>query len=99
MSLTAQSLAVTGHSPSDCECACFPNHYQRFIVSCDSGQCDNRAMGILPAGVLLTVMAAFLAGIASDNFVAGFAITAVVCSVALAAAHFLARAVISRRNR
>lgn len=51
------------------------------------------------AGMVLTVMAAFLAGIASDNFVSGFAITAVVCIVALLAATFLARAVVSRRNR
>lgn len=50
-------------------------------------------------GLLITVMAAFIAGIASDNFVTGFAITAVVCAVALVAAASLARIVISRRNR
>ncbi|WP_072802096.1 hypothetical protein [Rhodococcoides yunnanense] len=53
----------------------------------------------LRAGMVLTVMAAFLAGIASDSFVSGFLITAVVCSVALTAAAFLARAVVSRRRR
>lgn len=49
--------------------------------------------------MVVTVMAAFLAGIASDNFVSGFVITAVVCGIALLAATFLARAVVSRRNR
>ncbi|MFC8180037.1 MULTISPECIES: hypothetical protein [Nocardiaceae] len=53
----------------------------------------------LRAGLILSVMAAFLAGIASDNFVTGFAITAAVCVVALLAAHFAAQRVISRRNR
>ena len=53
----------------------------------------------LRAGMVITVMAAFLAGIASENFVSGFAITAVVCAVALLAATFLARVVVSRRNR
>ena len=53
----------------------------------------------LRAGMVITVMAAFLAGIASENFVSGFAITAAVCAVALLAATFLARAVVSRRNR
>lgn len=51
------------------------------------------------AGLVITVMAAFLAGIASDNFVSGFVITAIVCGIALLAAQFLARIVISRRNR
>ncbi|AYJ49464.1 hypothetical protein [Rhodococcus sp. P1Y] len=53
----------------------------------------------LRAGAVITVMAAFLAGIASDNFWSGFVITAIVCAVALLAAHVLSRAVISRRNR
>lgn len=53
----------------------------------------------LRAGMVITVMAAFLAGIASENFVSGFVITAVVCAVALLAAQFLARAVVARRNR
>lgn len=51
------------------------------------------------AGIVITVMAAFLAGIASDNFVSGFVITAIVCAIALIAARFLARVVIDRRNR
>nr|WP_296770543.1 hypothetical protein [Rhodococcus sp. (in: high G+C Gram-positive bacteria)] len=50
-------------------------------------------------GLLITVMAAFIAGIASDDFVTGFVITAVVCAIALFAAASLARIVISRRNR
>ena len=53
----------------------------------------------LLAGLVITVMAAFLAGIASDNFVSGFVITAVVCGIALVAAQFLVRVVIARRNR
>ncbi len=53
----------------------------------------------LRAGMVITVMAAFLAGIASENFVSGFAITGVVCAIALLAATFLARVVVSRRNR
>ncbi|MDJ0391853.1 hypothetical protein QMK17_00725 [Rhodococcus sp. G-MC3] len=53
----------------------------------------------LRGGLLITVMAAFIAGIASENFVTGFVITAVVCGVALLAATVLARIVISRRNR
>ncbi|SNS27817.1 hypothetical protein [Rhodococcoides kyotonense] len=53
----------------------------------------------LRAAMVITVMAAFLAGLASDNFVTGFLLTAVVCGVALIAATFLARLVVSRRNR
>lgn len=43
----------------------------------------------LPAGVLLSVMAAFLGGIYSDSFVTGFALTAAICAVALIAATLL----------
>lgn len=53
----------------------------------------------LRAGLVITVMAAFIGGIASDNFVSGFLITAIVCGVALLAAQLLARVVVSRRNR
>ena len=55
--------------------------------------------GGLRAGAIIVVMAALLAGIASDNFLSGFLITALVCGIALMAAMMLARAVISRRNR
>ena len=53
----------------------------------------------LRAGLVITVMAAFIAGIASENFVSGFVITAIVCAIALAAAQVLARVVNGRRNR
>lgn len=53
----------------------------------------------LRAGLVITVMAAFIAGIASDNFVSGFVITAIVCGAALLAAQILARVVNGRRNR
>jgi hypothetical protein len=55
--------------------------------------------GALRGGLLITVMAALIAGIASENFFTGFVLTAVVCGVALLAATLLARVVISRRNR
>lgn len=40
----------------------------------------------LPAGVLLSVMAAILGGIYADSFVTGFLLTAAICVVALIAA-------------
>ncbi|MGA9872027.1 MAG: hypothetical protein WBQ44_12905 [Rhodococcus sp. (in: high G+C Gram-positive bacteria)] len=53
----------------------------------------------LRAGMVITVMAAFLAGLASDDFMTGFVTTAIVCAIALVAATFMARVVNSRKNR
>ncbi|RRQ26857.1 hypothetical protein DK926_15620 [Rhodococcus sp. Eu-32] len=55
--------------------------------------------GGMRAAIIITVMAALLAGIASDDFVTGFLVTAVVCGIALMAAMVLARIVNARRRR